>query len=467
MTTSNPQVEQCRELAMRLVEIARRLGADACDATVGASSSLSASARDGAIEDVTRATSRTAGLRVIVAGRLGFVTSADAPRTSAEIEELAASAIALARLSTPSEHNVLPRPQTNDAVAGAGGPDDVDLATWDDATADVKPAWAIEQALVMERALRSQPGIDGVRDVSAGARRGVFALATSTGFAGAYRGTSASISCSGVVEETGGKKQVEGHYASSRRVAALAPPESVALEAARRVLARKGARKIETMRAPVIFDAPMARGFFGAILNGVCGDMLARKQSFLAGKKGEVVMTSSLGVELVDDPLLVGGWASRPFDGEGLATPRLSIIDREGRLTTHLHDARSAARMGEQPTGHASRGASSLPSPAPTNTTVVGGVGDLAAIVRGTQRGLLVTRALGRAPDMITGDYSRGAAGFMIIDGAIAFPVEEVTIAGRMQDMMKALDKVGADLDERSALRAPTIRFAEMQIGGR
>lgn len=465
MTTSNSHLEQTRELAIRLVEAAKKAGADACDAAVGTGSSLSASARDGAIEDVTRATSRTAGLRVIVGGRLGFATSADAPQTNSDVDELAASAVALARLSTASAHNVLPSPKERE-------PGDVErlttsIGTWDDETAEVSPSWAIEQALAMERVLRGHAGIDGVRDVSAGARRGVFALATSTGFAGAYRGTSASVSCSGVVEEVGGKKQVEGHWAASRRVKGLVGAESVALEAARRVLARKGARKIETMRAPVIFDPTMARGFFASILNAICGDALARKQSFLMGKRGEIILAPGMGIELVDDPLLVGGWASRPFDGEGLATPRLAIVDKEGRLTTHLHDARSAARMNEAPTGHASRGASSLPSPSPTNTTVLGGAGDLASIIKETKRGLLVTRALGRAPDMVTGDYSRGAGGFMIEDGAIAFPVEEVTIAGRMLDMMNGLDRVGADLDERSSLRAPTIRFAEMQISGK
>jgi PmbA protein len=452
-------LDQCQKLAIRIVAAAKRAGADACDATVGAGSSLSASARNGAIEDLTRATSRAAGLRVIVGGRLGFATAADAPQSARDIDELARLAVELAKLSTASEHNVIPH------VPAADQTDADALQTWDDATAEVQPSWAIEQALTMERALSAHAGIDGVRDVSAGARRGVFALSTSTGFAGAWRGTSASISCSGVVEEAGGKKQVEGHWAASRRVSDLPAPDSVALEAARRVLARKGARKIETMRAPVIFDPSMARGFFSSILHALCGDMLVRQQSFLAGKRGSVVL--SAGCELVDDPLLPGGFASRPFDGEGLITPRLSIIDRCGRVTTYLHDARSAARMGEAPTGHAGRSAASLPAPAPTNTSVLGGSGDLASIIKGTDRCLLVTRTLGRAPDMVTGDYSRGAAGFLIVDGEIAFAVEEVTIASNMHEMMSGLDRIGADLDERAALRAPTIRFAEMQLSGK
>ncbi|HEY4220097.1 MAG TPA: TldD/PmbA family protein [Myxococcota bacterium] len=460
--TAVPTLEWARELAESLVDAAQKAGADACDATVGTGSALSASAREGAVEDVTRATSRTAGLRVVVGGRLGFATSADAPTDPASVAALVKSAIALARVSTASADNVIPR------AAPLGGADLAAaahaLGTWDDATADAPPAWAIEEALLMERLLRETPGITALRDVSAGARRGVFALATSTGFSGAYRGTSCSLSCSAVVDD-GDKKQSEGYFASSRSVRALAPAESVAREAARRALARRGARKLETMRVPVIFDPSMARGFFAAILNALCGDSLAKKQSFLAGKKGQQVLAP--GIAVVDDPALSGGFASRPFDGEGLLTPKLHIIDERGAITTYLHDARSAARLGETTTGHASRGAASLPSPSPTNTTIAGGQGDLQSIIGDTKRGLLVTRLLGRGPDMVTGDYSRGAAGFFVDGGELAFPVEEITIGGKMSEMMLAIDRVGADLDERSSLRAPTIRFAELQVSGR
>ena len=214
----------------------------------------------------------------------------------------------------------------------------------------------------------------------------------------------------------------------------------------------------------VIFDPSMSRGFFGSILNALCGDSLARKQSFLAGRRGESVLVP--GISLIDDPMIPGGFGSRPFDGEGLQTPKTAIIDVTGKITTYLHDARSASRLGDAPTGHASRGAGSLPSPSPTNTTIEGGAGDLASIIQETQRGLLVTRLLGRGPDMVTGDYSRGASGFFIEGGEIAFPVEEVTIAGRMLELMKGIDRTGADLDLRSSLRAPSIRFAEMQISG-
>ena len=450
------------ELAMALVDAAKKAGADACDATVGLSSSIQASARDGAIEDLEKSASRAAAVRVIVEGRLGFATSSDAPLTPRDVGDLAATAVALARLAGPADHNViLPPGGLSPAEIRAAGDA---LQTFDDVTAAAGPDWAAAQALLMEHVVRGHEGVVGVRSVSAGARRGIFALASSTGFVGSTRGTSCSLSCSAVVED-GARKQIEGWWSAARALHLLEDPASVADEAARRALARRGARKVPTTRAAVVFDAPTARGFLSAIVSGMSGEAIARRQSFLLGKKDDVVFVP--GFPLVDDPSLPRGLASRPFDGEGQVGRRTILIDEHGRLVTWLHDGRSATRLGEPPTGHAARGATSLPMPSPTNTTLGGGRGDLASVVKETPRGLLVTRMLGHGPDMTTGDYSRGAAGYWIEDGAIAFPVEEVTIAGHMLDMMKGIDRVGADLDLRSSLRVPCLRFAELSIGGK
>ena len=456
------QLVWARDLACELVEAATRAGASACDAAVSSGSSLSASARDGEIEDVSRSSSRAAGVRVIVDGRLGFATSADAPHDATAVAELARTAVQLARMSTPSDNNVIP-------VAPVVSIADVDalarrLRMFDPDVASAPPSWAIDKALEMERVVRAQAGISGVRDVSAATRRGMFALATSTGFSGAYHGTSVQLAASGVVEDEGGKKQIESWWSAGRTFAALAEPGDVALEAARRALSRKGARKVPSTRAPVIFDPSMARGFLGAVLGALSGDAIARKQSFLADALGEVVWIA--GTTLVDEPHLIGGLGSRPFDGEGLPTHKTTLIDGDGRACTYLLDARSARRLGMTPTGHAARGATSLPGPSTSNVTLAGGSGDLASLVRETKRGLLVTRLLGHSPQMSTGEYSRGASGFWIEDGAIAFPVEEVTIAGQMREMMRGIDRVGADLDERSSVRAPSLRFAELAISG-
>jgi PmbA protein len=450
------------ELALALVEAARRAGVTECDATVGTSASLDVSARDGAVEDVTRSQSRAAALRVIVEGRLGFATSSDAPTSPAEIDELVATAVGLARLSSPSPHNIVLPASARSAEEWRAAGDT--LGTWDEATSHLDVRWATHEALTMERVVRGHAGVVGVRDVSASCRRGVFALATSTGFCGALRGTTASLSCSAVVEDGERKLQVESSWGAARAIGRLPSPLHVADEAARRALARRGARRVPSAEVPVILDATTARGFFSGVLGVLGGEAVARRQSFLLDAVGRHVLPP--GYTLVDDPLLPGGFASRPFDGEGQPTTRRVLVDEAGRLTGFLLDGRAAARLGATTTGHAARGATTLPSPAPTNTTLQGGTGDLADIVAATKRGLLVTRVLGRGADPTTGDLSRGVAGFWIEDGAVAFPVEGVTMAGNARELLLSIDRVGADVDERSALRMPSIRLAAVAVGG-
>jgi len=451
------------DLAVALVEAAKRAGATLCDATVGLSASLSASARDGAVEDLGRSQSRAAAVRVIVDGRVGFATSSDAPQNLEEIDELARTAVGLARLASESPHNVIldAAHLSADEVRAAGDA----LGVWDDDTALLDPSWAVDRAVAMERIVRGHDGVTGVRDVSAGVRRGTFALATSSGFVGSSRGTTASLSCSAVVADGGGGKlQVDSWWAAARALAALPQADVVANEAARRALARRGGGPIPSGRMPVIFEPTMARGFFAGVLAALSGDAVARRQSWLHEAVGEVVMPS--GLVFVDDPLLQGGFASRIFDGEGQASARRVLVDDSGRLLSFLLDARSASRLGRSSTGHASRGATSLPHPSSTNTSLLGGQGDLASIIAETKRGLLVTKVLGRGADPTTGDVSRGAGGFLIEDGVIVGAVEGITIAGNARDMLKGIDRVGADVDERSALRVPTIRFAELSVGG-
>jgi PmbA protein len=451
-----------QDLATQLVEQTRKAGAQACDATVGVGASVSARARDGQVEKVTRSSSRGAGVRALVDGRLGFATSAQAPTTPEAVAELARTAVELAHISSPSEHNRIP-----DATAPSGAELDdavARLALWHDDVAAAEAGWAAENALTMDRVLSSEEGITRVREIGAGTHRGIFALATSTGFCGGYGGTSASLSASGLAEEEGGKKQVDGWWHAARRFAELDAPEAIAKRAAERVRARVGARKVPTTKAPVIFDPQMAKTFFGAILSAINGDAVSRKASFLSGHMGEIVLAP--GVAIDDDPTIPGAFGSRPFDDEGLATRAMPLIDEDGRLLTWLLDARSASKLGLSPTGHASRSSMSQPHPSSSNVEVRGGQGDLDSIIRGTERGLLVTSLLGKSPNMITGEYSRGASGVWIENGEIVHPVEEVTIAGEMLEMMKGIDRVGADHDRRSSLCAPTIRFATLSISG-
>jgi len=450
------------ELAEQLIVATREAGADSCDATVGVGASISARARDGEIEKVTRSSSRGAGVRALVEGRLGFATAAAAPRTPEQVKELARNAVELARISSPSEHNIIPEPTAptgEDQRAAIAR-----LQLWDEDTARAEAGWAAEQALAMEKVLRSHEGIATTREVGAGTHRGIFALATSTGFVGGYGGTSASLSASGVAEDVGGKKQVDGWWHASRGLAGLDRPEDIANEAARRVLSRVGAKKVPTTRAPVIFDPAMAKGFFGAVLSAINGNAVSRKSSFLAAHMGEVVLAP--GISLEDDPTEPRAFGSRPFDDEGLSCRPMTLIDEDGRLLTWLLDVRSASKLGLDPTGHASRSSMGQPHPSSSNVEVKGGDGTLEDLVKQTSRGLLVTSLLGHSPNMITGEYSRGASGFWIENGELTHPVEEVTVAGEMLEMMRGIDRVAADHDRRSSLHAASIRFAELAISG-
>jgi len=451
-----------KDLAEQLVEAAKSAGATACDATVGISSSLSAKARDGAIEDVTRSSSRAAGVRVIVDGKLGFATSAQCPTTPEEVQALAADAVHLAEISTPSDINVIP-----EATAVSG--DDLEqrfkqLKLCDDAILDIGADWATSQALLLEKVATSHDGIDTVRDASAGSRWGVFALASSNGFSGDYGATSASLSTSAVAPDGEHKKQVEGEWDASRFLKQLRSAEDIANDAARLALARVGAKKIPSTKAPVIFDPSMARTFLGAIIGAINGEGVARGASYLQDALDNEVWVK--GHAIVDDPLLVQGFGSHPFDGEGLEVHKSTLFDDDGKLCMFLHDARSAQRMGTSPTGHASRSSMSMPSPSASNVVVQGGKGTLDDLIKDTERGLLVTSMLGHSPNGITGEYSRGASGFWIEDGAIAFPVEELTVAGTMQEMMRGIDRIADDAEARSSYRIGSIRFSELAISG-
>ncbi|MCP4500487.1 MAG: TldD/PmbA family protein [Deltaproteobacteria bacterium] len=451
-----------RDLAEQLVQAAKKAGAEACDATVGISSSLSAKARDGEVEDITRSNSRAAGIRVIIDGRLGFATSAQCPTTPEEVEALALDALELAQISTASDANVLP-------LATALTGDELEkrvrnLQLSDDAIFEVKAEWATENALLMERVVSGTKGVDTVRDCSAGSRYGVFALASSNGFAGDYSATSAHLSASAVAKDGEHKKQVESEWDASRFLNKLDAAEGIAKSAAEKVLQRLGAKKIASTRAPVLFDPACARTFLGAMLGAINGESVARGASFLSEAQHQKVWIP--GHAIVDNPLIPGAFGSQPFDGEGLEVQATPLFDDEGKLLTFLNDARSAKRLGVKPGGHASRGSMGLPSPSSSNVVVQGGAGDLASLIKETERGFLVTHLLGHSPNGITGEYSRGAAGFWIEDGAIAFPVEELTIAGTMKEMMLGIDRMCDDAEDRSSHRIGSLRFAELAISG-
>jgi PmbA protein len=224
-----------------------------------------------------------------------------------------------------------------------------------------------------------------------------------------------------------------------------------------------GACKVKTQRVPVIFDPQMAASFVGSLAGAVNGDMVFKKASFLTGKLGEKVAPESFTV--VDDGLLSRGLGTSPFDGEGVATRCTRIVER-GVLESYLYDTHTARKAGKSTTGNASRGYSSLPSIGLNNFYLEAGAASPEEIIRGVKSGLYVTSMLGQGANLVTGDYSRGANGLWIENGELAYPVQEITVAGHMLEMLKAIDAIGDDLEFRGSVAAPTIRFAELAVSG-
>ena len=257
--------------------------------------------------------------------------------------------------------------------------------------------------------------------------------------------------------------QQDSWYAVRHRFAGLDSPESVGQEAARRAVRRLGARKLSTRRAPVVFDQEMAAGLLGNLCHAASGYALYKGASFLIGQLGKRLAPEF--VTIYDNGRLPGGLGSRPFDGEGLPTRKTTVVER-GMLTSYLLDTYSGRKLGLASTGNASRGIGESPSVGPTNFYLVPGTTAPAEILRSVREGLYVTELIGFGVNMVTGDYSRGAAGFWIENGELAYPVEEITIAGNLKQMFADIEVVGSDLEFRGRIASPTIKIREMMIAG-
>jgi PmbA protein len=265
------------------------------------------------------------------------------------------------------------------------------------------------------------------------------------------------------IARANGSMQRDYWLSAARSLAALESPEAIGRRAAERALRRLGARKVATCEVPVIFDPLTAASLWGQVAGLVSGYSVYRGTTYLAGRLGEVVASDS--VTLVDDACRRAGLGSRPFDGEGLPSRRTAVIER-GRLASYLLDSYSARKVGGRSTGSASRSASSAPGVGATNLGLAPGDATLEEIIADTPRGLLVTELIGMGFNPTTGDYSRGAAGLWIENGAIAYPVEEVTIAANFADMLRGIDAIGSDLLWLSRIGSPSVRLARMTVAG-
>lgn len=444
------------EIAQFAVEAARRAGADQCDAYAAAIDEADVSVRRGETERVIEAGSRGLGLRVISGGRTAVCSTSDL-RPEA-LEAFAREAVALARISEPDEHAGLP----DAADLFRGRPDT--LALFDEAVEALSTDEMAEIALACEAAAFAEdPRVSNSDGASVSRRAGEVALANSLGFAAAYPVTSVSLMVEVMADDAEGKKRNAYWYTSARSLHRLQDAGEVGRTAARRAVSQLGARKLSTREAPVVFEPMMAASLLGNLASCITGGALYRKTTFLAERLGEQIASPLL--TIVDDPSEPGGRGSRPFDGEGVASRRITPV-ADGRFETFLFDTYSARRTGHRTTGSAARSIEGSPAPAPANIAIQPGQAAPRAILEDVREGLYVTQLMGQGFNPTTGDYSRGAAGFWIDGGRLAFPVTEVNISGRMDEMLQAVDAVGDDVAWFGTMGAPTLRVARMTISG-
>jgi PmbA protein len=444
------------ELASDLVDRARKLGADVAEASARNGWELSAKVRLGKTELVEEAGHHGVSLRVIRGGRVALTSTSDL--TPRGIERCVADALELCALSEPDEC-AGPAPE-----ALLCKPPHPDLELFDPSIDSIDAEYAIAQARQAERAaLDSDSRITLSEGATFSRTSGASALVLSSGFTGAVRGSYAALAVAPVTEDEGGKKRRGHYYSASRRAADLESVDFIGQEAARRTLRKLGAQKIATTESPVVFDPDVARSLIGSLAGCLVGGALWRKSSYLLEREGTPVASPL--VTIVDDPLIPRAPGSRPFDGEGLRS-RKNVVVEAGTLKTFLFDCYSARKMGRESTASASRGSGAIGA-STSNFVLQNGTTPAADIVKSTARGLYVTELMGFGFNAITGDFSRGAAGFWIENGELAFPVSEITISSTLDAMLKAIDAVGDDLELKTATASPTLRVSSMTISGK
>ena len=443
------------ELAAQLLELARRAGAEQADAVAVASTNSSTEVRMQQVEKVAEAASRSVGLRVIVDGRQAVVSTSDVTDTA--LAETAQTAMELARVSEPDPHAGLPDPseQTRQPAELALFDETIPLLDGDERA---RRALACEQA-----ALDASPQIGNSGGATFSTRVSAFALADTNGFAGQYRGASASLYVEVMAQEEDGSLRNAGWFTAARQLHRLEDEASVGREAAARALRQLGAAKGETWQAPVVWEPRMAAGLAGIVAQAASGEALYRGSTFLAGREGEQVASPLLSI--ADDPTLPAQLGSRPFDGEGVGTRRNPLLEG-GVFRGFLFDCYNARRLGAATTGSAVRDVASLPGIGSGNLVIAGGETPADEIVRDVQNGLYLTTLMGFGINLTTGDFSRGAAGIRIRNGELAEPVSEINISGNLREMLNDIDAVGDDSQWFGQTAAPTIRMSRMTISG-
>ncbi len=446
--------ELSQELGQKLLAQAKAKGATQGDVVMVEGDSFFVTVRLGEVEKISQAQEKRLGLRLFFGSSSASASTSDISKKA--LEGLVEDTAKMARATAQDPHSGLPVPEVL-------ARETADLDLMDDAARSVSVEEKIQLALNTEKsAMDFDPRITNSEGAEFSNNFGRVIYANSHGFCGEYQGSMFGHSVAPVASQNGAMQR-DYWYSSNRKFSRLETAESVGKKAAERVLRRLGGRKIKTCEVPVVFDPDMAASLLRNLSSALSGYALYKGASFLIGQLGTKIASEL--VTVIDDGTLPGALGSRPFDGEGLPTGKKMIVNR-GQLESYLLDTYSGKKLGMASTASASRSVGEPPGVAPSNFYLPAGAHSPAAIVGSVQRGLYLTELIGFGVNLVTGDYSRGAAGIWIEGGALAYPVEEVTIAGNLKEMLQNIEMVGNDLEMRGRIAAPTIKISRMTVAG-
>ena len=456
LETRSPKLEtDLRELAQDIVRRAMAGGATAAECVVREGDEFSTLVRLGQVETLKESGSKAIGVRVFNGKRAASTYSSDFSREG--LDRMVKSALELSKITSEDPFGGIPEASQLGSITG-----DLDLYS-----ADVYSLPGEERISYARRAEKAaldyDPRIKNSEGGSFDAATGHKVLANSHGFVGEYRRSYCSVAAVPIAQNENGTMQRDYWFSVARNLGRLESPERVGTVAAQRTLRRLGARKGKTAHVPVVLDPLVAASMLDHIFEGVNGDSVYRGASFLAGKLGEKIAADR--VNVIDDGTMVGGFGTSPFDGEGIPTRRTVVIEN-GVLKSYLLNTYTAKKLGLQTTANASRGLAGTPGIGPGNYFLQPGTKTPQQIIGEIKDGLYVTEFLGHGANLVTGDYSRGASGMWISGGELAYPVEEITVAGNLKEMFFNLSEIGNDLEFRGAMACPTIRIEGLTVGG-
>jgi PmbA protein len=454
-TSNQQQATDLKSLAVDVVSRAMKGGATSAECVVREGDEFSTVVRLGQVETLKESGSKAIGVRVFFGQRAASTYSSDFSPEG--IERMLKSALELARITSEDPYAGIPEVAKLGSLSG-------NLNLYHEDVYSLPGSERIDYARRAERAaIDTDPRIKNSEGGSFDAATGRKVLANSHGFVGEYRRSYCSVAVVPIAQDEQGNMQRDYWFSVARSLAKLDSAEQVGKEAARRTLRRLGARKVKTAHVPVVLDPMVASSMLEHIFEGVNGDSIYRGASFLAGKLGEKIAGAN--VTVIDDGTMVGGFGTTPFDGEGVPTRRTVVIEN-GVLKSYLLNTYTAKKLGLETTANASRGLAGTPGIGPGNYFLQPGSKTPQQIIGEIKDGLYVTEFLGHGANLVTGDYSRGASGLWIVNGELAYPVEEITVAGNLKEMFMSISEIGTDLEFRGSVASPTIRIDGLTVGG-